>query len=139
MNRIAMEKFFQWYIKAVTVWVLIDEVARDVQRFELENRRFVVHYWLVREQLGSGVATHFVRCCLRQLQDGGIVAAEAEVAGLGPDPTAARVIYNRLVAGLALPVQLQELVLDARREFETLCRRGWVEPVRRPQGPTDGE
>lgn len=101
------------------------ELASDDQRLVADDRLFLLQYWLVREQLGDGVETHFVRCCQRELRSGHVIGGAAEVAGLGADAGAARRIYGMVVAAGALPVHLHDVVQEARHEYAAACAPGW--------------
>jgi hypothetical protein len=111
------------------------ELASDAQRVESDGRQFVVRYWLVREQMADGAETHFVRCWRQELRRGRWIGGEVEVAGLGADPGTARQIYDRLVAGGASPVHLQDVVRDARDDYTASCLAGRRRPHEGPEAP----
>jgi hypothetical protein len=115
------------------------ELASHVARLEAEDRRFDVCYWLVRERMGDGIETYFVRCCQWEVRNGRVIGGEAEVAGLGADPGAARQIYGRLVAALALPVHLQDVVQEARRTYTFDRAAGRRPPYLGPDVPEPPE
>lgn len=102
--------------------ISVYELASQSQRIEAEGRDLVLEYWLVRESIEDGLATHYVRCYQRELRHDRLLSAAAEVAGLGEDGATARRIYDRLVRGAAMPVHLQDIVREAREQVEA-CRR----------------
>jgi hypothetical protein len=110
------------------------ELSADARRLQVGGRHYVLRYWLVQERLADGAETYYVRCWQRELVGRRSTVGEVEVAGLGGDVQVARSIYDRLVAGKALPIHLPELVEDARREMD--ARMG-CRPVGRSQSAAD--